>query len=248
MERRTSSERMGEAMARALRHWQSQGKGEPIPLSPPPAPAPPNLTIAVSREAGANGSAVARALGERLGWPVYDRELIEKIAEELGLRSQLLQSVDERRASWLQECLESFTSRRGVSTGAYVQSLGRVLFSLAAHGNCIIVGRGAAQVLPEATTLRIRMVGPLEQRIASIQERHGLLPAEARKYVKETDERRRRFVQDHFHKGPDDPTLYDLVLNSSRLSRDDCVGLIVAALERLKKAAAVPGKQPVCQA
>jgi cytidylate kinase len=237
MERLTSSERMGEAMARALRHWQYRGKAE-ADLAPV-VEAPPPLTIAISRQAGANGAAVARAAGERLGWPVYDRELIEKIAQEMGLRSQLVESIDESRTSWLEECLRAFTSRPGVSEGAYLLTLRRVLFSLAAHGDCVIVGRGAAQVLPEATTLRIRLVGPFEQRIASIRERHGLWPAEARRFVQETDERRRRFVQDHFHKGPDDPALYDLVLNSGRLSVKDCVGLIVCALETLKKSARV---------
>jgi cytidylate kinase len=239
---------MGEVMARAMRHWQSRGKTEPAVTEPAtPVPATPSLTIAISRQAGANGSAIARALGERLGWPVYDRELIEKIAAEMGLQSQLVQSVDERHSNWLAECLASLTARRGVSQSGYVQHLGRVLLSLAAHGNCVIVGRGAAQILPAATTLRIRLVGPLEQRVAAYRERHGLSVQEAQREVKETDQRRRQFVQDHFHKDPDDATLYDLVLNSSRLGQADCVELIVDALDRLKKASS-PVTRPAATA
>src|SRR5262249_41409867 len=46
------------------------------------------------------------------------------------------------------------------------------LLSRAAHGECIIVGRGAAQVLPPKTTLRVRMVGPLQDRITATQHRY----------------------------------------------------------------------------
>jgi cytidylate kinase len=232
---KTSSERMGDAVARARRHWQTFGKSEVAQVEAP-APAAPSFTIAISRQAGAGGSALARAVSEKLGWPIYDKELIEKIAEEMGLRTQLVQSVDERRGSWLEECLHSLTARRSVSEGAYVHYLSQVLLSLAAHGNCVIVGRGAAQILPEATTLRVRLVGPYEKRVAAIEERHDLGRVDAEREVKETDQRRRRFVMDHFHKDADDPALYDLVLNSGRLDLEDCTALIVHALERLKRA------------
>src|SRR6516164_5144872 len=107
-EHRTSSERMAEVVARARRRWQTQQRmAEPAEALVPPAPRA--FTIAISREAGANGSAVGRLLGERLGWPVYDYELIERIASEMGLRSTLLESVDEKRMSWLEECVASFS-------------------------------------------------------------------------------------------------------------------------------------------
>jgi cytidylate kinase len=230
---------MGDAVARARRHWQARGKGEAIEVpAPAPVPAPPAFTIAISRQAGAGGAVVAQAVGQRLGWPVYDRELIDKIAEELGLQSQLVHSADERRGHWLAECLASFSSQPGLSEAGYVKGLGRVLFSLAAHGNCVIVGRGAAQVLPEATTLRIRLVAPLEKRVIAARERHGFMPAEARRWVKDTDEQRRRFVRDSFHRDPDDPVCYDLTLNTDRLDVATCTGLIVMALEQMKKSAA----------
>jgi cytidylate kinase len=235
--RKTSSERMGDAVAQARRHWAARGTGEALEVAAP-APALPPWTIAISRQAGAGGAAVAQAVGERLGWPVYDRELIEKIADELGLRSELVHSADERKASWLAECLATISAKRGISEGAYTKGLSRVLFSLAAHGNCVIVGRGAAQLLPEATTLRIRLVAPLEQRVAALRKRHNLDLVAAQRWARERDQERRRFVQDHFHKDPDDATLYDLTLNSCRLGVADCTGLIVDALDRLRKAPA----------
>ena len=101
----------------------------------------PALTIAISRQAGAGGTSVAAEVGARLGWPVYDRELVERIAREMHLRTKLLESVDERRTSWLVECAESFSQVPLVGESAYVRHLIQTILSLGSHGSCVIVGR-----------------------------------------------------------------------------------------------------------
>jgi hypothetical protein len=67
MDQKKSSERVAEAIGRARHQWQARRKAEAIAESPP-MPSLPAWTIALSREAGANGPRVARAVGERLGW------------------------------------------------------------------------------------------------------------------------------------------------------------------------------------
>ena len=114
------------------------------------------LTITISREAGASGTSVAAEVGARLGWPVYDNALLEEIAREMHLRTRLLESVDERRMSWLLQVAESFSQDAPVSENAYVRHLVETILSLGSHGACVIVGRGAAHILPAATTLRVR--------------------------------------------------------------------------------------------
>ena len=54
------------------------------------------VTIALMREAGTPGTAVAREVGARLGWQVYDYELLERIANELGLRLSPVSGAGER--------------------------------------------------------------------------------------------------------------------------------------------------------
>lgn len=234
MKWKSSSERMAEAVARAHRHWQTQHRAETEAAQVSPAAGPPPLTIALSREVGANGSLAARAVGERLGWPVYDRELLQKIADEMGLHSSLLESVDERRGSWLREALGSLASQPGISGATYVRRLVEVLLSLAAHGGCVIVGRGAAQILPAATTLRVRLVAPLRDRIEVISQRLSIGREEAARWIDTAERERSRFVQDHFQKNPDDPRQYDLVLNSARFTVPECAELIVEALRRMQ--------------
>src|SRR4029079_5991322 len=126
------------------------------------------FTIALSREAGTQGAAVGREVGARLGWQVYDHELLERIAQDLGVRTILLDRVDERRKSWLKESFESLFGVPFVSEAAYVHRLIKTILALGAHGECIIVGRGSPFILPAASTLRVRLIGPLADRVGAM--------------------------------------------------------------------------------
>ena len=153
----------------------------------------------------------------------------------------MLEGLDERRANWLQESLAGFvTSAPTVDSGAYVHHLVETLFSLAAQGECVILGRGAAEVLPATTTLRVRLVGPLKDRIATIQQRLGVKREEAARRVAQTDHDRTQFVVCNFHTDPADPCNYDLVLNSARLGVEACADIIVETLHRMPGRAAAP--------
>jgi cytidylate kinase len=221
-----SPERHVQALERAQRHWQQrrqQAGAEERPTA---------VTITIAREAGARGSSVAREVGARLGWPVYDHELLEAIAREMGLRVSLLESVDERRQSWILESLETFGEASFVSENKYVRHLTQILLSLGSHGECVIVGRGAAQILPARTTLRVRLVGRLEDRIKNLAEMFGLSHDDATRKVEEIDRERVHFIKDHFQKDPTDLLQYDLVLNASRWTVPACAELIVCGLRQ----------------
>lgn len=191
-------------------------------------------SIAISREAGALGTTVAREVGERLGWPVYDHELLERIAQRIHVPVRLVEQIDERPVSWLQECLETFAAVPFVREVTYVRQLFDLIEALGEQGRAVIVGRGAAHLLPSRTTLRVRLVAPLTGRIETIRREQGVSFESAARFVNEADAQRRRFIQDHFQKDADDPRHYDLLLNSSRCSIADCAELIIEALHGLQ--------------
>jgi cytidylate kinase len=223
----TPTDRLAEALARAEAYDHTHpGRREPE--------AKTFFTIALEREAGTPGTSVARAVGERLGWSVYDQELVKRIAQDLHVRPALLETVDEHNQSWLLEIVEAFGSRPGVTETGYVYHLVQTLAALASHGECVLVGRGAAVILPRPTTLRIRLVGDRADRIEMVSRRLSLTPAEAARWVDETEQARLRFVQEHFRRDLRDPGNYDLVLNSSRWSVAECADFIVDSLRRLQ--------------
>jgi cytidylate kinase len=233
MNHQSRSERLLEAFVKVLQHWETRRKAEANQMGRS-GQSSRAFTIALSRESGARGTSTAREVGARLGWAVYDHELLERIAQEMNLRTSLLESVDEKKVSWLQECVAAFASEPSASGSAYVRHLVQTLLSLAAHGECVIVGRGAAQVLPAETTLRVRLVAPVEWRIVAMSQKLGISRQEAARQVEMTDRERVRFVKDHFQKEATDPSQYDLVVNSSRYSVGECAELIVEGLRRLQ--------------
>jgi cytidylate kinase len=221
-------ERCAESLVKAQQHWT--GHHPNIDADDTSREVRP-WTIALTREAGTPGTSIAREIGTRLNWHVYDHELVELIAREMGLRASLLDSVDECHKSWLLDSIEGMSSAPNISEGGYARHLVETIFSLGTHGRCVIVGRGAAQLLPPASTLRVRLVGRLEDRIATVISQRSLSHEQAEHWVKETDRERIHFVKSHFFKDPTDPSRYDLILNTSRWSVSECADFTIHALQ-----------------
>jgi cytidylate kinase len=229
----TTLEHLSEYWAARHRAAAAQGQASQ-PIAPP-------FTIALCRQAGTPGSSVAQEVGKRLGWQVYDHELLDQIAQDTGLRTSLLESVDERGVSLLREAFEAVMSVPSVSEGAYIHHLVKTVLALGAHGQCVIVGRGAAFILPVDTTLRVRLGAPVHDRIAALSRKLGLSEKEAARQLRTIDRERIDFVQDHFHKDPTDLQYYDLVLNVGRLPVPAGAAIITEALHHLQACAIEKG-------
>lgn len=190
---------------------------------------PTAVTIAFSREAGSGGVTIAREVGRLLDWPVYDNELLARIADEKGLSARMIEHLDERYVSWLEQSLHSFGGK-GPLAGRYLTGLLRVLAALSKDGRCVIVGRGAPHVLPTERTFSVRVVAPKRWRVAQIQKSKGMTAAEAERWVNDTDRERLEFVRGHFRADAADPLLYDLVINGERMTPAEAAALIVQAV------------------
>jgi Cytidylate kinase-like family len=230
MQPSNSSEHLGHVLAQMARHWETRHAAS----GSTEGPAAPGWTIALEREAGAAGTSIAREVGARLQWQVYDHELIELIAQDMGVRSHLLKYVDERRKNWLQESLETFLLTPDITETAYTRHLIESILALGTHGQCIIVGRGAPFILPPGQTLRVRIVGYPHDRIHRVQRMLGLSRTEAEHEMARLDQERIRFTKTHFLKDPTEPENYDLVLNSSRFSTTECAACIIDSLSQLQ--------------
>jgi cytidylate kinase len=213
-----ASDRIVETLARVQHH-----------LGAPKTTAPAPLNIAISRQAGARGTEVGKAVAAKLGWQPYDYELVQRIAQEKGLKEQLLKSLDERYVSWLEEIMAALTNETGPLDATYFNQLMRLFESLARAGHCVIVGRGAPFALPVATTLRVRLVAPREVRVTRAEQKLGLPHSQAQRWVDKQDHDREAFVKYHFSANENDPLGYDLVLNSGRFDTEQCAALIIDA-------------------
>jgi hypothetical protein len=190
--------------------------------------APLGLTVAVSREAGARGGTIARRAAGRLGWQVYDQELLEYMSQDGVARQGLLDSLSAVCIEWIDARMRRLTHDRWLDDPA-VLNLAHLMLALAAQGEVVLIGRGAGCILPPETTLNVRVVAPLQDRVAYMGQWLRLSSAEAAERVRARDERRAEFVTAHFGRPPTDVHQYHLVLNSSLLGEETCADLIAQA-------------------
>ena len=191
----------------------------------------PGPYVTISREAELGGAEIARRLGNRLGWSVLDRELVNELARRLELEARLLELMDETRVGWFSETLLNLFNSRLVLQDSYVSMLSRVIALAAFDGRVIIVGRGANLVLPPDDGIRVRVVAPRALRLAALAEREGVDGKAAAVRLDEVDDSRADFVRRQFHADLRDATLYDLVIDSARFGLGGSVELVYRALE-----------------
>jgi cytidylate kinase len=190
---------------------------------------PASLTVAVSREAGSRGTSIAGRAGHKLHWQIYNQELLEYIAQEGAFRQDIVENLPEPAARWVNEQLERLLKEQNVSQHPSIIDLARIILALGAQGEVVLIGRGAGLILPHESTLHVRTIAPVNDRIAYRSQWLRLTDAEAAEQVRVRDGRRSDFIETHFHRQPGDIHQYDLVLNTSLLGEDLCAELIAQA-------------------
>jgi hypothetical protein len=211
--------------AQAPRHG-FQGDRGAVPVRPT---VPASLTVTISREAGARGGSIGRRAARKLGWQVYDQEVLEYIAQETTVRQEVVGGLAPTAVAWVEERLQLLLREQNLSQQPAVVNLARVVLTLGAQGQVVLVGRGAGCVLPPESTLSVRVVAPLADRIAYMGEWLRLTVEEATERVRLRDSRRAEFLAAHFHRQPGDVYQYDLLLNSALLGEELGAELIVQA-------------------
>lgn len=184
--------------------------------------------LLISRDKGAGGREVAKLIGERLGWQVFDRQIVEAIAQRSQVREQLIDALDERTRGALEEFLRDVLTREIGSTD-YLINLRRVLLTLGQQGDVVIVGRGAEYILPGQFGLRARMVAPFDVRVERIAREQALSTEAADILVRKVDQERRNFIRSHFQRDTRDPLHYDLVVNTGALTAEGTAEIVLAA-------------------
>jgi hypothetical protein len=202
---------------------------------------PAALTVAISREAGSRGSSIAGRAGAKLGWQIYNQELLEYIAQEGAFHQGIVENNTPATARWAEDQLQRLLREQNLSQHPALIALARIVLTLGAQGEVVLVGRGAGCILPPKSTLHVRIVAPLADRIAYMSQWLRLTPEQAAEQVRVRDSRRAEFIATHFHRQAGDVHQYDLVLNSSLLGEEQCAELIAQAA-RAKLAALLDGE------
>lgn len=204
------------------------------------------LAVTISRQYGAGGNSIAELVAARLGseWQVWNRELIEAVANSAKVRSEMVEFLDERTRNWIEQMVYHVVGVKTMDESSYRRHLAQVLLALGHQGKMIFVGRGANYILKDA--LHVRLCAPFETRVLATMKLKGISHADAVKEVHAVDHERGLFVKNLFGRDVDHLEDYDLVLRSDRLGYEVSAEIVVGAIQA--KMAAVPPEHAVVAA
>jgi cytidylate kinase len=188
--------------------------------------------ISISKQLGAGSRELARRLADELHWQSFDKEILIAIAAHTNCCQQILSRLDEHAIGSINDYVAQMVVRQEPGQATYLRQMVRVVMGLAKQGNAIIVGRGANFFLDPRFGLRLRLVAPLEQRVARVAGAEGWSPAEARIEVERNDRQQAAFIRQVFGRDIDDPLGFDLVLNMGGMDEDSATHAVLAALRR----------------
>jgi hypothetical protein len=163
---------------------------------------------------------------------VFDKELVDAIAEKANVRRELIESVDERDRATIQDAIGQWLHPQPIGTSGYLAHLREILLTLGHQGDVVIVGRGAQYVLPSQFGLRVRMVAPVEVRVRRIANRENLSLKAAQVVVERSDRDRTKLASRQFGQNADDSLGQDVTINTAELTVEAATEVVVTALQQ----------------
>ena len=186
--------------------------------------------VTISREPGSGGGIVAGRLAEKLGIDIFHQEVINEMAKSADVSEKLVETLDGRGLSTLEDWISSLVHKRHLWPDRYMQHLMKVVGTIGKHGRAVVVGRGGNFILPTEKRFSVRIVADQVWRIGNVAKEFDISPEEAKRRVMRTESDRRAFIRKYFNADIADPTHYDLVVNTETLNVDDAVKVISSAL------------------
>lgn len=187
--------------------------------------------ITISRQFGSGGRSIGKAVAEKLGYAYYDSELVQQVAEKTGLHPSYIEDAGEYAPgkSILSYAFSSGASAGSLNASDYLWS-GQcsVIMELAEKGNCVIVGRCADYILRDREDcLNVFIYADKQYRAKHIVERYGVRDKSPEKRLDEKDTKRKVNYKYFTGRNWGDVENYHISLDSSALTPEKCVDIIV---------------------
>jgi cytidylate kinase len=180
--------------------------------------------ITVSRQAGSLGTEISRIVAERLQYEYVDKEKIGKALATYGLPEPELERFDEKKPP--------FWDSWQVQRKKFLHFLEAVIYDFAQKGNVLIVGRGGMVLLKDLPgVLHLRVIAPFEMRVKRFLAEKGGDEKQVARLLRRSDRDSEGFIRTFFDMNWDDPALYDLVLNTEKISEETAVAMVWQSLQ-----------------
>jgi len=184
--------------------------------------------VTLSHEMGAGGPEIGQQVAERLGYRYVDHELISETAHRYGLLEEKLEHLDETKPSLFE--------RFDAETRRYITAMQTALYEFAEKDRVVLMGRGGQWLLRGIPhVLRVRVMAPFELRVKQLATKlsgpMGEQPSQrtVTEMVRRDDTEKAGRMRYLYEVEVTDPAMYDLLINTEKLSIAAAVELITGA-------------------
>ena len=203
------------------------------------APAQPQLRpfITIAQQVGAECPSLPPRLAEALNatasrapaWSHWDQELVERVSHVRGIPPGLVAALENSGHSWLDDLLTGLAGR--TDEVVIFHGIRDAVRDLARGGRVILVGHGSVYMTRDLPGgLHVRLIAPLEHRVANTATRAGLSPHDARRHMRNLDRQRAAFFSRFWPDRPLVAEMFAAVLNVADLDAEQLARAIVAML------------------
>lgn len=150
-----------------------------------------DFILTIGCEYGSGGPDIAKMIAKDLGYPCYDRAIIDRIIEETGLSKEMTEKLEagvevRGRSQVLQNTASP--SKYSILTDRVVYLQTQIIRKLAGRGPCVIVGRCSDYVLRDRTdVLNAFVYAPEAQRLRHIMDVLQVSEEAARVLIEKND-------------------------------------------------------------
>jgi len=190
--------------------------------------------ICFSRKVGVGALEVADIVSRKLHMRVADREILEHMSGETRLDKETVKFYDELYPGKTVELSALLFGKKSFQMDDYLRNLVNAVYSIAAIGSTIFVGRGTHLILPRDRVLAVRLIcsdGFRTERLASLLK---IGAEEAGRTLSKIDREQKAFFKKAFGKKDAPASEFDLVVNFDHLADPRLAADVVARCFRKK--------------
>ncbi len=194
--------------------------------------------ITISRQFGSGGKTLGKMVANELGYEFADSEIVAKVAEMANVSTHWVETVENEAGGKLSRFVSRMVSRplvdkilkgeRGyIDETIYLDYLVLIIAQIADEGDVVILGRGSQYILDDhPDAFHILMIDAFENRVRFMQKNYELSESRATRLIRGEDKRRKTLYQKLGKTDYDDPFLYHLVLNMSKLTLEEAKQMV----------------------
>ena len=184
-----------------------------------------NRIITIGRQFGSGGREFGKRLADELGFPYYDREIMEEIAKRTQLAEDYIHQIVEQRPGYHFPITIGRTLHGGASdylmhqyASVYAEQANTIR-DMAEKSDCVIVGCCADYILRDLKPLRVFVYADLESRLERCRQKESseeqLSDRRLKRKILTVDRNRSKYYRYYTGQAWGERANYDICLNTS---------------------------------